>query len=431
MQVSVESTSALERRMKVQVPAEKIDQEVESRLKRVGKTAKLNGFRKGKIPYSVIKKRFGAQVHQEVLGEMIQSTYSDALREQSLIPAGQPSIEPASMDAGKDLEYTAVFEVYPEVKINTLDGLKIERKSAEVKDSDLDKMIETLRSQRASWEAVERAADEGDRVTIDFVGSIDGEEFEGGKADDYQAVIGSGQLLPDLEQGLKGLKSNDEKTIAVNFPDDYHADTLAGKTAKFAVTAKAVEQKKLPEIDEEFIQGFGIEKGDLEAFRSSVKDNMNREMDDRLGTGLRQQVLDALWDANTFELPNALVDQEIQHMHEESMKRIGITDPAQMPEASREQYEDQARRRVGLGLLLNEVITQEKIKVDGELVDKKLAGISANYDNPEEVIQQYRTNQQLMHQIEMLVMEEQVVDLLVAKADVTDAPLTFDEVMGN
>lgn len=427
MQVSVESTSTLERKMTVQVPADKVSAEVESRLRKVGKTARLDGFRKGKVPFSVLRKRFGGQIHREVLGDLIESSYRDALIEEKLNPAGQPSIEPSSIEQGKDLEYTAIFEVFPEVSIRQLDGLKIETATAEVTDADVDSMIETLRKQRATFAENDKAAEQGDRITIDFVGTLDGEEFEGGKADEYAVVIGAGQLLPDLENALEGMKVGDEKSVDVNFPENYQAKELAGKTANFAVTAKKVEVQELPEVDEDFIKEFGIEEGTVETFRASVRDNMERELADRLSGSRRQAALDALWEANVFELPKALVDQEIQAMREDTGRRMGVTDETKLPPA--EMYAEQARRHVGLRLLINEVITSENLSVKPEQVDEKLASITGSYEQSDEVMKQYRSNPQIMQQIEALVMEEQVVSLLIDKADGIEKVMTFDEAM--
>ena len=427
MQVSVESTSTLERKMTVQVPAEEVSAEVESRLKKVSKTARLDGFRKGKVPFSVVRKRFGGQIRREVLGDLIESSYRNALMEEKLNPAGQPSIEPSSMEQGKDLEYTATFEVFPEVSVKQLDGLKLETVTSSVGDSDLDAMIVTLRKQRATWVDNEKAAVKDDRITIDFVGTLDGEEFEGGKADDYAVVIGAGQLLPDLENGLEGMKVGDEKSVEVNFPENYQAKELAGKTATFAVTAKKVEIQELPEVDEAFIKEFGVEDATVEKFRESVKENMDRELADRLSGARRQAALDAFWDANSFELPKALVEQETQSMREDTGRRMGVKDDAQLPPA--EMYTEQATKHVGLRLLINEVITSQELKVNPEQVDEKLASITGSYEQSDEVIKQYRSNPQIMQQLESMVMEEQVVSLLIDKADATEKVLSFDEAM--
>ncbi|MEM7081316.1 MAG: trigger factor [Pseudomonadota bacterium] len=427
MQVSVESTGTLERKMTVQVPADKIGSEVESRLKEVRKTARLDGFRKGKVPFSVVRKRFGGQVRREVLGDLIESSYRDALIEEKLNPAGQPSIEPSSMEPGKDLEYVATFEVFPEVELKQIEGLKLETVTADVADSDLDTMIETLRKQRATWVDNDAAAARDDRVTIDFVGTLDGEPFEGGSAEDYPVVIGAGQLLPDLEDGLEGMKIGDEKSVEVNFPDNYQAEQLAGKKADFAVTAKKVEVQALPELNEEFIQQFGVEDGTMEAFRDSVRDNMLRELGERLSGQRRQVALDALWEANEFELPKALVEQETQAMREDTGRRMGVTDEAQLPPA--DMYAEQAKRHVGLRLLINEIITSKELTVNADQIEEKLASITGSYEQSEEVLKQYRSNPQIMQQIEAMVMEEQVVNLLVDQADATEKSVSFDEAM--
>ncbi len=427
MQVSVESTSTLERKMTVQVPADKVSSEVEKRLKGVSKTARIDGFRKGKVPFNVIRKRFGGQVRREVLGDLIESSYRDALVEEKLNPAGQPSIEPSSMEQGKDLEYTATFEVFPEVSIKQLEGLKLETTTSSVADGDLDTMVETLRKQRAGWVDGTAAAARDDRVTIDFIGTLDGEEFEGGKADDYPVVIGAGQLLPDLEKGLEGLNVGDQKSIDVKFPENYQAAELAGKTAVFAVTANKIEVQELPEVDAEFIKEFGVEDGTVEKFRDSVRDNMERELKDRLSGARRQAALDAFWDANAFELPKALVEQETEAMREDTGRRMGVTDTAQLPPA--EMYTEQAKRHVGLRFLINEVITTQELSVNPEQVDEKLASITGSYEQSDEVMKQYRSNPQVMQQLEAMVMEEQVVELLIEKADATEKVLAFDEAM--
>lgn len=427
MQVSVESTSTLERKMTVQVPAEEVSAEVESRLKKFSKTVRLDGFRKGKVPVAIVRKRFGGQVHREVLGDLIESSYRDALMDQKLNPAGQPSIEPASMEQGKDLEYVATFEVFPEVSIKQLDGLSMETVTATVGEDDLDNMIETLRKQRATWADADKAAERGDRVTIDFAGTLDGEPFEGGKADDYPVVIGGGQLLPDLEDGLEGLKTGDEKSIDVAFPDNYQAAELAGKTGVFAVTAKKVEIQELPEVDADFIKEFGVEEGTVDKFRESVRDNMQRELEERLSGKRRQVALDAFWEANEFDLPKALVEQETEAMREDTGRRMGVSEPSQLPPA--DMYTEQARRHVGLRLLINEVITSQDLKVSSEQVDQKLSSITGSYEQSDEVMKQYRSNPQIMQQLEAMVMEEQVVDLLIEKASATEKTLTFDEAM--
>ncbi|MDG1462269.1 MAG: trigger factor, partial [Gammaproteobacteria bacterium] len=393
MQVSVESSAGLERTIRVEVPADTIDQEVELRLKKVAKTAKIKGFRPGKVPAKVVRQQFGAEVRQDVLQEILQTSYSEALGQEELNPAGQPEINTESLDAGENLVYTATFEVYPEFEIQGLNALKVEQPTIELGDSDLNDMIDNLRKQRASWNAVERAAADGDQITVDFVGTLKGEAFEGGTGEDMPVVLGSGQMLEDFEKNLFGLKVGDTKEFKVKFPKDYPAEELAGEKAVFNVTAKKVEEQELAELTEEFIKGFGIESGSEEDLRSDVRDNMERESEAKAKAFMKSQLMEQIHDANKIDVPSAMVEQEITAMQKDAMQRAQITDESQAP--ARETFAEMAERRARLSLLMSEVISSEQIQVDDVRVTDKVDELCKSYPNAEEMRNLYLQNQQL------------------------------------
>ena len=427
MQVSVESTSGLERKLTVKVPATEIDTEVEKRLTRLGRTAKIKGFRPGKAPMKVLRQNYGAQAHQEVVGEVLQSSYSAALAQEKLNPAGNPRIEPTSMAPGKDLEYVATFEVYPEVAFEPLEDIKVSRPVAEILDEDVNEMLENLRKQRVQWEESDAAAEDGTRATIDFEGKLDGELFDGGKASDYAFVMGEGRMLADFENGIKGMKAGESRDITVNFPEDYQAENLKGKEAIFAITMKKVETSRLPEVDDEFAKAFGVEEGGIEAFMKEVRGNMDRELAQAVKQRMKDALLDALVENNPIEVPGALVKQEISSLQQDAGRRMGIQDQTRLP--APELFEETARKRITVGLLIGEVIRQNELKLDNARVDEKLVQLTQDYDDSENMIKMYRANAQAMGQVQNLVMEEQVVDWLLDKATVTDKKTTFKELM--
>ena len=357
MQVSVESIGKLERRMQVQVPAERVSKEIASRLKQLSRTARLNGFRPGKAPLTVIRRQFGQQVHREVIGELLQSSLSEAVTQNQLAPAGNPRIEPQTIGEGQDLTYVATFEVFPEVALKPIDTLEIERVTADVTESDVDAMIERLRKQQMKYTAVTRAAATGDKVTVDFEGSIDGVAFAGGKGEGVAIVLGEGRMLAQLEQGLVGAAAGEEIAIGVDFPADYRATELAGKHADFKVVVKSVEEPSLPELDEEFCKSFGVTEGGVPKLREEVAANMRRELDQALRNRNKAVVMDRLYRANPIDVPNALFESQIQSMQVEAMRRSGAKDASQAP--PREPLVEPARRRVALGLLINDIIRRE------------------------------------------------------------------------
>jgi len=415
--------------MKVEIPATRIEQEVDTRLTKVGRSAKLKGFRPGKVPRKVIRERYGSQVRQEVLQDMIQSSYSSAIEQEDLRPAAMPTIEPVDGADGEDFAFTAVFEVYPDVTIAGLEKLKIAHPETEIGDSDMDEMIETLRKQHAEWSPVERKAADGDRVTVDFEGTLKGEKFEGGAGTDVPVIIGQGQMLEDFEKNLKGLKKGDEKSFKMKFPKEYHASDLAGQKVEFAVTAKEVAEQVLPEVDEEFVKKFGVEGGDVETFRADVRKNMAREAEARNRAEIKRQVMEQLLDANPIEVPGALIDQEAVSLRRESLRNMGITDENDPNVPPAEQFRDPAERRVRLGLLISAVIQDNELEVDRDLVKAKVDEVVAPYDDPDEIRKMYFQNPQLMAQVENVVLEEQVIAWLVDKATVSTKKVAFSELM--
>ncbi len=427
MQVSVESTGKLERRMQVQVPAERVSKEIASRLKQLSRTARLNGFRPGKAPLTVIRQQFGPQVHREVIGELMQSSFSEAVTQNQLAPAGNPRIEPQSVGEGQDLRYVAIFEVFPEVSLQPVDSLEIERTTAEVTDADVDAMIERLRKQQMKFSAVNRAAAGGDKVTVDFEGSIDGVPFAGGKGENVPIVIGENRMLPQLEQGLLNAAPGEQKLIEVDFPADYRATDLAGKRASFKVDVKTVEEPSLPALDEEFCVAFGVTEGGVEKLREDVAANMRRELDQTLRTRNKAAVMEKIHQANPLEVPNALIESQVRDMQIEAMRRSGTKDASQAPPP--EPFVEPARRRVALGLLFNDIIRREKITLDPVRSNARLEEMVGAYGDGAALKRAYQQNADAMRQIESLALEDQVVDWILSHARVRDKPSSFKELM--
>jgi len=427
MQVTVESSSGLERTLKVEVPAEQIDESVEQRLKEMRGRVRLDGFRPGKVPLRVVKQRYGDQVRQEVVAEVMQSSFGEALAEKEIRPAGSPQIEAVNNEPGSALEYRATVEVYPEIELGDLSKVEIEEPQAEVGDADIDKMIDTLREQRKDWEDVDRAAKEGDRVTISFEGFIDGEAFEGGSAENMPIQLGEGRMLKDFEDGLYGIKAGEEKTIEVNFPEDYQAENLKGQKAEFKIKAESVAEPKLPEVDAEFMKAFGVESGDMDDFRAEIRGNMERELRQAVKKNVKQQVMDALVDMHDVELPQSLVQQESERVRDHMVQQMG---GAQAKDhLPLELFEQEAGRRVKLGLVVAELVKENDIQLDQDKVESLLKDIASSYEDPDEVINYYRQNQEFMGNIEALAVEEQVVDFVKDKGTVTEKSMSFDEVM--
>ena len=428
VEVSVETAAGLERRMTVRVPSAAIEREVETRLAKVGKTAKLKGFRPGKVPPKVVRQYYGGQVREEVLSDVVRSSYSRAIAEHKLNPAGGPRIEALNDDAGGHFAYRATFEVYPEIVLQPLAGIAIQKPTVTIADGDVTAMIEKLRVQRGEWLAVERAARPEDRVTVDFHGTIDGEPFKGGEGNDVAIVLGSGQVLQEFDAALHGMTAGTATTADVTFPAQYPAAELAGKHAKFEISVRRVEERQLPALDEAFAAAFGVTAGGVPALESEVRTNMERELAERLKAETKTRAFDALIRANNVTVPRALVEQEIANLQADALRQMGVQDPAQAP--PRERFAALAQRRVTVGLLIQELIKEHKIKLDQARVEQRIRELSAPYEKPEEAAQFYRSNRGMMAQVEAAVLEDQVVDLLLAQADVSERAVTFREFMG-
>jgi trigger factor len=427
MQVSVESIGKLERRMQVQVPAERVSEEIASRLKTLSRTARLKGFRPGKAPLTVIRRQFGQQVHREVIGELMQSSFQEAVSQKQLAPAGSPRIEPKSVDEGQDLTYVATFEVFPEVALQPVSALTVDKVTAEVTDGDVDAMIERLRKQQTKYTPAARAAASGDKVTIDFSGAIDGVPFAGGKGENVAIVVGEGRMLPQLEQGLIGAASGETREIGVDFPADYRATDLAGKHAVFKVDVKTVEEPALPALDEEFCAAFGVTEGGVPKLREDVAANMRRELDQNLRNRNKTAALEQLYQANPVDVPNALLESQIRDMQIDVMRRTGAKDVSQAP--NREPFIEPARRRVALGLLINDIIRSEKLVLDPARSNARLDEMVSGYGDAVALKRAYLQNADAMRQVESLALEDQVVDWILAHARVHEKPSSFKELM--
>lgn len=427
MQVSVESTGALERRIEVQVPAARVEQAVEERLKSMSRTVRLKGFRPGKVPVQVVRQQFGQQVRQEVLGDVVQSTFAEAVTQEKLSPTGGPRIEPISMEQGADLKYRAVFEIYPQIKLSGVETLEVERPAAEVATADVDTMIENLRKQRSTFVAVERPAHDTDRVTVDFDGSVDGVPFEGGKGEAVPIVLGEGRMLKEFEAGLQGVKVGESKTIELTFPANYGKPELANRKAQFAVKVNSVEEQVLPALDDEFCKSYGVEEGGIERLRQEVEDNMRRELADAVQARLKKQVMDALWTANPVELPKSLVQAQVQELRVDAGRRMGAKDVSQLPPA--ESFVEAAKRRVALSLLINEVINTAGLKLDQAKVQVRFEELAQQFPDAAQAMQTYRSNPQIRRQMEAAVLEDQAVEWVIERAKITEKSSSFKEIM--
>jgi trigger factor len=428
MQVSLTATGGLERRLEVAVPQQRVSTEVEQRLKQISRTARLKGFRPGKAPFAVIRRQYGEQVHGEVVGDLIRSSFAEAVNQEKLNPAGGPRIEPIEVNPGADLKYAATFEVLPDIHVKPVDSIALERPSAEITDGDMAAMIESMRKQRPEFSVVERPAQDTDRVTVDYAGSVAGEPLASGEGKDVAFIVGSNRVMTELEQGVKGASAGESRTVPVVFPAEHPNKQLAGKTAEFRLDVKKVEEQKLPEVNEEFCKEFGVKEGGVEGLRAEVRQSMQRELDELVRNRLRGQVLDALYKENPFDVPRSLVEQQVQQLQLDMARRANITDASKLPPA--QTFEEPARRRVALGLLLSEIVRIENIKVDRERVQSRLAELVAAYPNADEVRRAYLQNADAMRQIESSVLEDQVVEWVIGRAKITDRPVSFSELTG-
>ncbi len=434
MRVSIETTSGLERRLTVGVPAARVDDAVSDRLKDAARNVRLPGFRPGKIPMRVMQQRFGAGVRQEVVGEVISQSFQEAVISENLRPAGQPRIEPRSLDAGKDLEYTAVFEIFPTVQLNEVSGFTVEQPVAEVTDTDVDDIIEVFRKQRGALVAVERAAEDGDTAIIDFVGTRDGEAFEGGSGEDFSLELGSGRMIPGFEDGIVGMAVGEEKTLDLTFPDDYQKEDLQGVAVQFAITLKEVKTLELAPLDEELFSSYGVEEGGEPVFREEVKKNMERELRNAVQNHVKQQVMDAVIAAHAdLDVPAGLIAQEINGMRGQMFQQFGGGMPNQdldlksiLPD---EMFSEQAERRVKLGLLLAEFIDKFDLSADSAKVRELIEDIASTYQDPEEVINWYYSENEQLSNIESRVLEDQLVEKLLEGASVEEKASSYQDAL--
>ncbi|MFN3238255.1 MAG: trigger factor [Pseudomonadales bacterium] len=428
MQVTLETTSGLERRMRISVPGEELETRVAEKLKQTAGQVRIKGFRPGKVPLREVKRRFGDGIRQEVGSEMMQTSFAEAVQQEEVSPAGMPQIEDVKLEAGADLEFTAVFEVFPEIELAGFDGIEIERPTAKVTPEDVETMIENLRTQRAEFVEVDRACQDGDQVNIDFAGTLDGEAFEGGTAEGSDVVLGSGSMIPGFEEGIVGMKAGDKKDVPVTFPEEYQAEDLAGKDAVFAITVNKVSESHKPELDDDFFKLFGVEEGGMEAFRNEVSANMEKELGNAIKTKVKNQALDGLEKVNAISLPKALIDQEIDRLKQEAVQQFGggqaNIDASMLPS---EMFTAQAEKRVTLGLLVNAIVEQHELKVDDDRVKTMIHDMASSYEEPEQVINFYYNNQQQLSQIQNLVLEDQVIDLIVEGAKVSDVEQSYEE----
>ncbi|RMA81043.1 trigger factor [Umboniibacter marinipuniceus] len=427
MQVSLETTNGLERRMTVTVPSASVDAQVEERIKQASKTVKINGFRNGKVPLKVVKQRFGGGIRQEVLGDAINRAFYEAVQAEKVRPAGAPNIEPKNLEEGSDIEFVATFEVYPEIELADMSAVEVTKPVAEVNEDDINNMIEILRKQQGEFVEVDRAAAEGDKVNINYVGTKDGEEFEGGKAEGSDLTLGSKQMIPGFEDGIAGMKAGEERTIDVTFPEEYHSEELKGAAVQFAITVNKVEAQQLPELDDAFFEKYGVSEGGEEKFREEVAANMARELKNAVTNKVKTQVMDALVEKHEFDVPAALLTNEIAQLRQQMMQQFGggqNIDPSILPD---DLFKDQAERRVKLGLVMGEVISAKKLTVAQDLVDAKLAEVASTYQDPQEVIDYYKGNQELLSGIQNVVLEDQAVEAIIADVKVVETEVSYDE----
>ncbi|MDX1519534.1 MAG: trigger factor [Gammaproteobacteria bacterium] len=431
MEVSLENTGALERRMQIAVPEELITSKVQSKLENLSRTTRIQGFRPGKVPMKVIRSRFGDQVRKEVVSEVLQSSFQEAIVEKKLRPAGMPTIDPIKADSGEGLSYTATFEVYPELELAPVEAIEIERPVAKIGPDDIEKMIGLLQKQNSTLETCDREAVEGDVLVIDFEGKIDGEVFDGGSATDFQVELGSKRLIEGFEQGLIGARAGEQRQLDLKFPKEYQKADLAGKAVTFNVTVKEVKAVKLPELDENFFKLFGVTDGGLEAFREEVRTNMEREAGKSSQNRVRDAILDKLFEQNQFEVPRVMLEAESKRLLDEMKEQMTSRgmDASMLKDLAPDTYEEQARKRVSLQLILSEIIKQNGMKADPNRVRALIEQHAANYEDPGAIVNWYYADKNRLAEVEALALEGEVIDWILAKCKVKDVEIPFDEIM--
>ena len=429
MQVSIESSTGLERQLKISVPAEKVDQEVTARLQKATKTVAIKGFRKGKVPLKVVKQHYGRGVRQEVIGEVVNSSFYEAIKKEDLSPVGQPKIEDIADKEGESLEFSATFEVFPEVELKDFSKVKLTRPTSDVSDKDVKKMIEQLRNQQATFKKSKKKAADGDQLNIDYVGTRDGEEFDGGKAEGQELVLGSNTMIPGFEKGLEGFAAGDETILKLTFPDDYQAEELQGAAVEFSVKINQVSAKKLPKLDDEFFKLFGVEEGGEEKFREEVQGNMERELRNAIRSKVKNRVMSQLFDLNPVELPAALVDNEITQLKRQMIQQFGGGQEMDLNMLPSEMFQDKAERRAALGVIVSEIVKVEELAPDEEQVRLRVDEIASTYEQPKDVVDHYYGNPEMLSSVEAMVLEDQVTELVLSKAKVKNQKQPYEEVI--
>ena len=431
MQVSVETMGGLERRLKISVEAESFESEITTKLKETSRRIKLPGFRPGKVPLKEVRRRFGPAVRAEVAQEIMQSSYMDAVNQEELSPAGAPELDIVNIDLGADLEFTATFEIFPSIEIADLSGVKIKQPVAEVQTEDLETMISRLQEQRKEWIDLDQGSksEQGHRITVDFIGKMDGEEFEGGTGQEVQIELGSGQMIEDLEKGLIGLSAGESVTIPVTFPDDYQAENLKGKAAEFEVSVKKLEEPKIPPLDESFFKLFGVDDDDVEAFRAKIRENMENEIDQSSKGQVKRQVMDQLFELHDFSTPKALIERECDVLRDQMMQQLQMPVKPDTDPLPSELFKDEAEKRVRVGLIINEIVSAENLSADSDKVRERIETIAQPYDQPEQIINFYYGNEQQLQQVEMAVLEDTVIDHVLAQVNIEKLSSNYDDVV--
>jgi trigger factor len=430
MQVTVEDAPGSARKLRVEIPEDRVRGEVTRRLNSMAGNAEVPGFRPGKAPLKVLEKRYGEQIRSEVVGEMVKSSFYEAVLQEQLRPAGTPTIDPLEAEPGRGINYTAVFDVYPELETPSVESIEIIRPTAEVTEKDVDNMVETLRRQRREWQETARAATPTDRIVIDFQGLIEDEPLENGSGTQVPVELDGGRMIEGFEDGLVGMQAGEEKTLNLSFPDNHSATALAGKPVTFRVKAHRVEEPVLPAVDEDFAEGFGIREGGVDALRQEIRNNMQRELAEALRSATKRNVMDALLQGREITLPDSLVNEEIQRAMQQ--RKLELSHSGLNPETAGLEpgmFEEQARTRVALGLLLAEIIKSNNIKPDPERIRQRIESIASTYEDPNEVINWYYGDKDRLSDVEVTVLEDQVVEWILERAKVRDEPSSFDEIL--
>lgn len=429
MEVSIETTGGLERRLKIAVEGESFEQRINERLRETTQRVKLDGFRPGKVPFKEVRRRFGASIRQEVAQEMIQSSYMEAVQQEELAPAGSPELDVINMDVGADLEFTATFEVFPLFDISDLSQVSVKKPEGSVRDEDLEEMIERLRQERKHFHEAQRPVEIGDRLTVDFEGTIAGELFEGSTAEEVAFLVGEGQMIEDLDVGVRGMSVGENKLISVRFPDEYQEEKLQGKEAVFDLTVKKIEAPHLPDLDEQFFSSFGIEKGGDEAFRSQILENMERELNAAARGQVKRQVLDGLSEIHEFQLPRSLVESESETLRTQMLQQLRIDPSSDNPQLPSDLFVGEAEKRVRIGLVVNRIVETSDLKVDEDRVRERIDELSKPYDQPEQIVNWYYSNETQLRQIQLSVLEDQVVDHVLEVAQIEVLESDYNDIM--